>query len=91
MLLLLFSSRDTQIVELILPTNSLEYAYVSEYFLPSLSKVLFHLSSTPFCCGVYGAVRYRIIPKLSQNVLNSRETNSPPLSVLDICIFATVS
>ena len=48
------------------------------------NKVLLRLSTTPFCCGVYGAVKCRCIPDTSQNSLNSELVNSPPLSFLRV-------
>ena len=54
-------------------------------------RVLFLLSTIPFCCGEYGAVKCLTIPDLSQNSLNSVDVNSPPLSVRKHLIFAFVS
>ncbi|WZZ09489.1 hypothetical protein YC2023_095410 [Brassica napus] len=54
-------------------------------------NVRFRLSTTPFCCGVYGAVRCLCIPDVSQNWLNSELVNSPPLSVLKTLIDTLVS
>ena len=45
--------------------------------------VLFFLSATPFCCGVYRVVNCLCIPYSLQNFRNSFEIYSPPLSVLN--------
>ncbi|MFS7926021.1 hypothetical protein Hanom_Chr04g00292051 [Helianthus anomalus] len=49
--------------------------------------VLFLRSETPFCSGVYGAVKALRIPCMSQKSLNSREQYSPPLSLRRDIIF----
>ena len=47
-------------------------------------RVLFCLSTTPFCWGEYGAVKCLEIPFVLQYVWNSFDTNSPPISVLNV-------
>ena len=47
-------------------------------------RVLFFLSTTPFCWGVLGAAYRCLIPWLWQNLSNSSFWNSPPWSLL-IC------
>ena len=44
--------------------------------------VIFFLSTTPFCCGLYGVVNSLLIPESLHNSLNSfdvENVNSPPL------------
>ena len=50
-------------------------------------KILFIISATSFCWGVYGLVFSRAIPKFLQNSSNSFLQSSPPLSVLYTYIF----
>jgi hypothetical protein len=42
-------------------------------------------SITPFCCGEYGTVRCRIVPRSAQNAANSFDVNSPPRSMRRVC------
>ncbi len=43
-----------------------------------------HLSTTPFCCHVYGAVVWCTTPNSSKNPSNCPVVNSPPLSVRNL-------
>ncbi|MFS8015877.1 hypothetical protein Hanom_Chr15g01361881 [Helianthus anomalus] len=49
--------------------------------------VYFLLSTTPFCCGVYGAGNCFAIPFCLQKSRNTFEVNLPPLSVLNALTF----
>jgi hypothetical protein len=53
-------------------------------------NVLFILSTTPFCCGVYGVVFWHAMPHYLQNYSKSFPHNSPPLSVLNTLIFLSI-
>jgi hypothetical protein len=44
------------------------------------TTVWFLRSTTPFCCGVYGVVSWRLTPWSTQCSTKSSELNSPPLS-----------
>ena len=55
-------------------------------FTSSMIDLLF-LSTTPFCCGLYGKVSSLLILSCLQKYLNSLELNSPPVSNLKILIF----
>ena len=52
--------------------------------------VWFHLSTTPFCCGEYGAVWCRTMPS-AQYAVNSTEVNSPSRSVRSTHSFLPLS
>jgi hypothetical protein len=42
-------------------------------------------STTPFCCGEYGAVKCRSTPVLEKWAASSFDVNSPPRSVQSVC------
>ena len=54
------------------------------------AKVLFILSTTPFCCGVLLTVKWQVIPSNSQNLMNSLFLYSRPLSILRYIVFLPV-
>lgn len=54
--------------------------------LTMLRMILFLLSNTLFCCGVYATVSYLWMPCWVQNVSNSFEQYSPPRSAPNVLI-----
>ena len=58
--------------------------------LATAMMVLFFLSETPFCCGLYGVVNSLLIPKSMHNSLNQFDANSLPLSDRKVLIFFSV-
>ena len=52
--------------------------------------ILFFLSVTPFCCGLYGVVNSLLIHESLHNSLNSFDVHSPPLSDRKVLIFFSV-
>lgn len=52
-------------------------------------SVLFFLSDTPFCCGVYDAVSCLLMPCKQKYPLNEMDVNSCPLPGSDTCNQAT--
>ena len=53
---------------------------IMKHFFSASMIVLFFLSATPLCCGLYGVVNSLLIPESLHNSLNSFDVNSPPLS-----------
>src|SRR5438045_9511529 len=59
--------------------------------LAASMRVRFFLSTTPFCCGVYGAENSCLIPSSSRNSSILVFLNSVPLSLLILLIFTSNS
>ena len=68
--------------------NFLGVLYSSSIVLAISMSVLFLRSTTPFCCGVYGAENSCVMPKVSRYVSRPVFLNSVPLS-LDVLYLGT--
>ena len=73
------------------PQKWLGTPHACRMLLAVATTVWFRRSTTPFCCGVYGAECWRCIPCPAQYSPNVTEVNSPPLSVRSTFNFFPVS
>src|SRR6266498_5121134 len=71
--------------------NWSEVLYSSSIVLAASMRVRFFLSTTPFCCGVYGAENSCLIPSSSRNFSMLVFLNSLSLSLLILLIFTSNS
>ena len=63
------------------PQNLAGMPFALSMLLAMATTVWFHLSTTPFCWGVYGVVSCRLTPSSAQYSMNTADVNSPPRSV----------
>lgn len=75
-----------QVVLAISPSKDLSSLAPNNIYRTLSKMVLIILSVIPFCCGVPTTILYHLIPSTLQNLLNSLEGNSNPLSVLMTCL-----
>ena len=76
-----FSLKHKLLFDITQPTGQLDIQLLNSNILAISTIILFSLSATSVCCGVYGAACHCVMPLARSIHLTSSLSNSPPLSL----------